>query len=97
MTGTRPDTPDSLVSASGRTPAAHQAARRYIGYRVGWRGDDHGGTITGTTKTRNGYARWVIEWDAGTPDWWSTVIAPSAGGLIIVPTPENTATPREGS
>ena len=67
----------------GRTPRAHSEARQYIGCRVNWRGDEHGGTIVGTTRTRNGYTRWVVEWDVGSPDWWSTELAPSAGGLIV--------------
>jgi hypothetical protein len=66
-----------------RGVADRLAERALIGRRVAW--DEVEGTIVDIGSTSNGYARYVVEWDPGAPDWWSTTVAPSSSGLRILP------------
>jgi hypothetical protein len=62
---------------TGRGPDALDAARALIGRRVHWNnGPQHRGTITDIANA-NGWVRYVIRWDAGTPAGWGTVLSPT--------------------
>lgn len=60
----------------GRGAFALNAARRLIGRRIRWPGENHGGIITDVTTTRNGYAMFVVEWDEDVPDWYANEVSP---------------------
>ena len=71
----------------GRGGPALVAARAMIGRRVRWtplHGEEGGsGTISGLSTTSNGWVRWVVDWDDGTPEWWSSLVSPGANGLVV--------------
>ena len=73
----------------GRGSRGYTVARKMIGRRVHWWdseaqiGESPSGTIVDITATSNGYPRYVIEWDAGAPAWWGTVIAPGSTVLVL--------------
>jgi hypothetical protein len=69
----------------GRGPRAVEQAQALIGRRI--RGGDHKGVIVDVVQTRNGYVRWLVEWEAGTPTWWSREVAPTADGVELLPDP----------
>jgi len=58
-------------------------SRNLIGRRLHWIGEPTKGTITDVTKTNGGYVRFVVKWDPGAPEWWGTIVAPGASGLVI--------------
>lgn len=68
---------------AGRGPDAVNEARALIGRRVRFAG--HDGTIVDITASQNGYVRYVVQWDPGTPASWGTVVAP--GGLAWLEDP----------
>jgi hypothetical protein len=71
---------------AGRGDAAVAAAQQLVGRRV--RLQLHGGEIVGIGRSSNGFVRYVVRWDAGTPSSWATVVAPGASGLVVEPEPE---------
>lgn len=64
-----------------------EQARRLIGRRVQWKGETCGGTVTDTTRFKNGYPLLVIRWDDGAPEWWGTVVSPRNESLSFTPSP----------
>lgn len=65
------------------------AERRMIGRRVRiQRGplvdDECRGTIRDISLTSNGYVRWVVRWDEGTPEWIGREVSPTSTVVEVV-------------
>jgi hypothetical protein len=69
----------AAVTPRGASQVAE--ARSLIGRRVRFGDESEHGTIVNITMSRNGYLRYVVQWDAGAPDWWGTEVAP--GNLVL--------------
>lgn len=60
----------------------YQLAAGRIGRRVRWANEEWSGQIT-NFRVVHGHVYYVIEWDPGTPDWWSHLIPASTRSLIV--------------
>lgn len=60
-----------------------RTAASNVGRKVRWSGEPHLGTITKVVRGPGGWPRYIIDWQPGAPEWWSSSISTTSHQLII--------------